>query len=100
MTYSKFNSLLLLIPLTLYSSVGYVQTSAGSDIDEKGLNQSTLESFCKEKTIWQFFDITVENCLGAATTCAEEDVFKNIDPTTLSEAFYHCVFKKLDIEIE
>ena len=64
------------------------------------IDQQKIELFCSNKPIWSAFSITPEQCSTAVKQCLKQKRFSGIDPEKLSEAFYECVFKKLDIEIE
>lgn len=63
------------------------------------LTESHIESFCEDKPIWAAFDIQPKTCRQAVQVCIVKPEFKDLDPETLSEPFYLCVFEQLDIEL-
>lgn len=62
------------------------------------LNEDKLQSFCQETSLFVLFDTPQDQCLEAAKICADQARFRHLDDE-LSEPFYQCVFKKLDIEV-
>ncbi len=64
------------------------------------LSPSELHAFCTEKPIWASFGIEQESCLKAATVCAQQKAFADLDPTILSEDFYRCAFNQLGISVD
>jgi hypothetical protein len=64
------------------------------------LDNKAIKDFCENKSLWAFFSIDPNQCQQAARACAQEKRFADIDPSTLSEEFYNCVFKALGIEVD
>lgn len=90
----RFGALLM---ATLLSTVTFANSN-NTNLHNAGLNKEVLEKFCTENPIWSAFAIEPDTCLVAATFCARKPEFATIDPAVLSEPYYQCVFKQLEIE--
>lgn len=62
-------------------------------------SEAQLTDFCENKPIWAAFAIESDACRQAVEHCVAKPEFQTIDPVILSEPFYLCVFKQLNIEL-
>lgn len=81
------------------SSVLFFSHTIYADDHTTGLSSDQITDFCTDKPIWSAFAIQTDTCIQAATICAQKEAFHTIDPVTLSEPYYECVFEKLGITI-
>lgn len=88
---------LLFMTYIAFSSLTLAEPTAISN--ETGISENDIRAFCTDKPIWSAFAIDTDTCLTAATHCARQERFKDLDPVQLSEPFYNCTFKELGIEI-
>ncbi len=89
-----------LINHLLVTTLGFTLSIVASAQSTSALSTDDLQAFCTDKPIWAAFAIEPETCLAAATDCAQKPEFGDINPDVLSEAFYHCVFTQLEIDVE
>lgn len=85
---------LFCLALTLFTATLTTTVSA------QALSEQQVHEFCHEKPIWAAFAIEPSTCMEATKACLQQSEFTDLDSTVLSEEFYNCIFKKLDIEIE
>jgi hypothetical protein len=89
-----------LLTLILLSNALIFTIPALANDDQQGLSNDQITAFCTDKPIWSAFAIPSNTCIQAATLCAKKEAFHHIDPSTLSEPYYECVFDQLGISIQ